>query len=178
MFAQLNQRLGITVLFLAFCATCFAGPKTEVMADYDKFADFTKLKTWAWHPAPPAHGYFFAENEHAALKSLIEADLVKRGLTMASGTPDIWVYYDVVKTEMNERVHVGKGLGEDNTQFINRSYAAGTIILDFSTPDPKNNRTLWRGTIQGELKPDLAPDKRRERVSEALTKLLAKYPPK
>jgi hypothetical protein len=177
MFAQQMKRIPAVVMFLLASSICHAGMKTEINADYDKFANFASFKTWNWHPAPPAHGYYFPENEHAALKSLIETELPKVGLARSSDSAqDLWVYYDVTKESTTKRVYVGHNMGDNNTDWADRSYAAGTIVLDFS--DPKTNRTVWRGSIQGELAPELSKEKRIARVNEALVKLLKAFPRK
>ena len=41
-----------------------------------------------------------------------------------------------------------------------------------------DNKVVWRGVAQAEIKPGMTTEKRRQLIQEAVRELLAKYPPK
>ena len=55
-------------------------------------------------------------------------------------------------------------------------YEEGTLILD--VVDAKSNELIWRGTATGVVNPDATPEQKEKQIREAVTKMLANFPPK
>ena len=55
------------------------------------------------------------------------------------------------------------------------SYSVGTIYITMR--NPKTDRVLWRGVASSVLAENAAPEKRAQRLDEAIEKLLANFPP-
>jgi hypothetical protein len=54
-------------------------------------------------------------------------------------------------------------------------YRQGTLIIDVI--DAAARRVIWRGTVQAEVGRHKDPDKRIERLNEAVRQILGRFPP-
>ena len=55
------------------------------------------------------------------------------------------------------------------------SYEQGTLIIDFM--DQKTRQLVWRGIGQARVHEASSPEQRTKRVNQAVTEILAQYPP-
>lgn len=168
LFAMLLFVMGLSI-------PSFAAPPMKISTQFDQFTSFGSLKTYAWNPSFKEDTSTFSPEIIGALGNVVDTEIQRNGYAKnTAGTPDFYVYYWLTKKAATEEVQMFSGKGEYTT--IPTSYTAGTFVLDFS--DPKTGRTMWRGWVQAEMKEDLPMPKRKERATEALSKLLAKFPPK
>ena len=185
----LSLGLAGSVLFLS---TVHAGMK--VKADYDKLFDFTKPQTWAWDDKGAGRVILartatddpeeLKGRAEPVIKDAVSAELAKRKLLPAgTGAPDLEVaYYLLVSVGMNAQ-YMGQflpavtawGLPPFNaaTQAVN-VVEQGSLVLDIMA----DNKVVWRGVAQAQIKPGMATEKRRQLIQDAVKELLAKYPPK
>jgi hypothetical protein len=56
-----------------------------------------------------------------------------------------------------------------------QEYEEGTLVLDFVDADTKG--LVWRGVATDALDAHATPEDRGKQIQEAVTKILAKYPP-
>ena len=106
----------LTIWFAA--AALAAGTPTALLArvkvniNFDKKFDFKPVRTWAWNPGEPGQIMMgrTAEDDPKAAQKLAEpiilqevaSELTKRGLTAATGQPDVTVtYYLLLTTSIN-----------------------------------------------------------------------------
>ncbi len=180
----------LTVLFLG---TVHA--KIKVNVDFDPAFDFTKPQTWSWDDKGVGRVIMArtAEDDPEELKGRAEpvikdavtTELAKRKMQPAggSGTADLEVtYYLLISVGMNAQ-YMGQflpavaawGLPPFNsaTQAVN-VVETGSLVLDIMA----DNKVVWRGVAQAEIKPGMPTEKRRQLIQEAVRELLAKYPPK
>src|SRR5262245_39254636 len=81
------SRIVLSIGFLLLAAGSALAQKVNV--DFDKGADFSKYKTYAWATGTPAGNPMI----HQRIIAGIEAQLAMKGLRKADGTPDIIVSY-------------------------------------------------------------------------------------
>jgi Domain of unknown function (DUF4136) len=187
----------LTIWFAA--AALAAGTPTLMLArvkvniNFDKKFDFKPVRTWAWNPGEPGQIMMgrTAEDDPKAAQKLAEpiilqevaSELTKRGLTAATGQPDVTVtYYLLLTTSINAQT-VGQFLPAtldwglppfpQATQAL-KVMNAGSLVLDFNSKDD----IVWRGVAQAELKMDAEPKKREAVLREAIRDLLRRFPPK
>jgi hypothetical protein len=167
--------LGVLLLALG-CA-----PALTVTDDFDPDAEFDRIYTWYWLKDSPAEkavseGPLGVREFDALVKTNIEAELGKKGLTMVETNPDIEVAY-----------HVGLA-GEYGGANWNEEYLAqvkdsevykssgGVFIVDIV--DARTNRLIWRGTGRGAVNVDPTPEMVKKNVERTVKKILDAYPPK
>ncbi|HNX68836.1 MAG TPA: DUF4136 domain-containing protein [Candidatus Omnitrophota bacterium] len=179
------------VLFAAACSGCAS--VMSVQADYDTSKDFSTLKTYVWGPLPPGSKPV-PELADLCIRDAVEATLQSKGLRKVdAGMPDLRVSYQVAVEEKTEKLDVGNpyspikmqgGMATvDRTwssynhlqQVETLTYEEGTLILNME--EPSTRKLVWRGTVSAVLDPHADPAKRKNRINEAVGKMLAKFPP-
>ena len=187
-FTGLNLVLAVSVLLLA---TVHA---MKVKTEFDKTFDFTRPQTWAWDDKG-AGKVIMARTAaddpeevkgraEPVIKESVTTELARRKLQPAgTGTADLEVtYYLLITVGMNAQ-YIGQflpstmewGLPPFNaaTQAVN-VIEQGSLVLDIMA----DNKVIWRGVAQAEIKPGMPVEKRRKLIQDAVKELLAKYPPK
>jgi len=184
----MNNKL-LTLMCVSFLAWGCAS--VSVTSDYDRSADFSQLKTYSWSPkAQPVTGDPRIDNNallDSRVRSAVDRELALKGFQKASvGTPDFWVGYQAAIQQkvsvmtLNNYYGYGPSRGLNaidtwNPETISTTYDEGTLIIDIA--DPKTNRPLWRGSASDVVDENRTPEQREAKINEAVTKLLAKFPP-
>jgi hypothetical protein len=186
------------VLVIASLLTLTAGvvlAGVKIQVDHDPSFDFGTLHTWTWNPkgAGSAAKIITQDDDSAAFKAQVEPKLIpivtdeleKRGFPQArAGEPDFYVTYYVLITVGSTEQYLGQfanlpkwGLPPvaPATQSL-KVYPNGSLILDVTSR--ATNEVVWRGVAQAEVKWSEDPNKRAERVRDAVRQLLKKFPPK
>jgi hypothetical protein len=152
----------------------------DVTYDYDKAADFSRLKTYAWVRGTPVTD----ELNHKRIVNAIDAQLAAKGFTKveAGANPDVLVAYhasfnrDLQVTGFNSGwggYRFGPGrVGSARVDQI----VVGTLIVDLV--DAANKTIVWRGVATKDLDPNASPEKRDKNINKAAEKLFKNYPPK
>jgi hypothetical protein len=172
----------IPMLALLAAAGC-GGPPLSVESDYDTSTDFAKYKTWAWLPGSKPSEKDIDSISEQRIRSAIEAELPKRGLTKKEDGADLSVTFQISVqhkiVQSNASVGVGYGWGPAHvgvSKSPSKSYDEGTLILDLV--DPKTKTLVWRGTAIGTVHKDSSPEERQQNIKLAVSYLLEDYPPK
>ena len=152
----------------------------DVTYDYDKGADFSGLKTYAWVRGTPVND----ELNHKRIVNAIDAQLAAKGFTKveAGANPDVLVAYhasfnrDLQVTGFNTgwggyRFGPG-GTGSARVDQI----VVGTLIVDLV--DAAKKTIVWRGVATKDLDPNASPEKREKNINKAAEKLFKNYPPR
>jgi hypothetical protein len=137
----------------------------SVPYDYDRAADFSKYKKYAW-----THGTELTdEPNHTRLVRAIEGALVAKGLLRVepSANPDALVAYHA--TFDLERFG-GTGFGSMQSVLV------GTLVVEIS--DAQTNAIVWRSEVSSDLRADETPDGRGRKIAKAVEKVFKNYPPK
>jgi uncharacterized protein DUF4136 len=168
--AALATAVGITLLGTIAIAQ-------NVSYDYDRSADFSKYKTYAW-----ADGTRVADElNHKRVMRAIDAQLTMKGLQQVypGSRPDVLVAYHA-SFDTNLQIDVfgtgfprfgGMRSGTATTQEI----VTGTMVVDIK--DANTNAIVWRGTASKELNASAKPEKREKEINKAAEKVFKNYPP-
>ena len=149
----------------------------DVSYDYDRNADFSRLKTYAWVPGTNLKD----ELNHKRIMDAIDAQLVLKGLTRVESPEqaDVLVSYHTAFGSELEINTFGTGWGGYR---LSRSGSArvqevvtGTLMVVIM--DGKSHDLIWRGIATKELDTDASPEKRDRNINKAAEKLFKKYPP-
>ena len=172
----MRRLLGPALLLLSACASAPPDPATF----------FVGRRTYAWLPGRPFTADLRADNEfvrdriHAAVNAALEA----RGYRPAG--PDnadfLVAAYGVMgkssvrprPTESQEGYGTAPGarmVGEGGAAPV---YESGALVLDIV--DPIWKTLMWRGGVRGNLRLDVEPLERDERVRKAAAKVVALLP--
>ena len=107
------------------------------------------------------------------IATAIETAITERGLTKATGQPDLNVFFTfgAMRQIGTETYPAGwRGL---STRVVKEPYAEGTLVIDLR--DPTTRSLVWRGIA---VESETDPEELAERLDEMVEKALKKYPPK
>jgi hypothetical protein len=163
----------------------------DVTVDFDKAFDFKSARTWAWKADEPGAVRMARtqdDDPEAAraraepiIMAAVAAELERRGLQRATGTPDLTVgYFLLLSTNLSAQT-VGHYLpsvtewalppfnrGTQSLTLLNR----GSLVLDVTA----KQAIVWRGVANANIKVD-ADDRAREAlIREAVRDLLRRFP--
>ena len=165
------------VLILAAILACIfqACSSTNVTTDYDQEADFTRYKTFGWMQFP--NGRTSMPNKPLVRKhietSVTEA-LTAKGM-QPSDTPDLFIaFHSGVKDKIDVTswgYRYGRWGGLRGRNIAVHQYKEGTIVIDLI--DASTKELVWRGVGKGEV----GGGDPAARVKDAVSEILAKYPP-
>lgn len=168
------------VLLLIAVSSCSS---VKVAADYDKNANFTEYKTFAFFKTGIDKAEISDLDKRRILRA-IESELMAKGFTK-SETPDMLVS---IFTNSREKVNVynnsygygpyGYGWGW-SPYYWNSGYSSvststeGTLYVDLI--DANKKELVWQGMGTGYLTQSM--NKKEERINEFVSKIMEKYPP-
>jgi Domain of unknown function (DUF4136) len=161
------------VLALAACS----GITTS--ADFDRAADFSRYKTYAWRDVRPAQNAI-VENR---VKSSVDSALAAKGLKKVDADPDLWV---VLHIHLSKQAQVNTydsgwgygsrwGWGGGTTTATVSEIPIGHLVVDLV--DAKEKQLVWRGTASKAIDTGMTPEKRQKATDEAVQKMFANFPP-
>jgi hypothetical protein len=151
----------------------------QVSVDFDRSADFSKFRTFAWAKGTPVADAF----NHKRIVNAIEQQLTGKGLanvTMQT-PPDLIVAYHA---SFDRDLQItGWGSGDYGPFYgAGRSMSAraqqvvvGTLVIDLS--DAATSAMVWRGMAASDLNPAASAERRDKSVNKAVAKLFKNYPP-
>jgi uncharacterized protein DUF4136 len=152
----------------------------DVTYDFDKSADFSKLRSYVWVRGTPVNDDF----NHKRIVAAIDAQLASKGLDKAEGSEGADAYVAYHAAFSSDLQVNGFSSGWGGYRFgPNRSSTArveeiliGTLVVD--VVDAKTGTILWRGVATKELDVNASPEKRDKNINKAAEKLFKNYPPK
>ena len=148
----------------------------QMSVDYDRSADFSKFKTFAWTTGTPVTD----DLNHKRIILAIEEQLTARGMAkVAMQThPDVIVAYHA-NFERDLQI---TGFGSGPFYGAGRSMSAraqqivvGTLVVDLM--DASTRSIVWRGMTASDLNPAASAERRDKNVGKAVAKLFKDYPP-
>jgi hypothetical protein len=179
----------VTCLLLVLLAGGCSAP-ISVNFDHDPKHDFSASKKYQWQQPSKevvtAHGFpLRSDLLSARIEEAVARELKPRGIEAVEEAPDfLLVYYAAVETKIDVTVidnHYYGGAGGRHgwvggTSVHKREYEEGTLLLDVIHAESK--KLVWRGIAKGEVDMLASPEKKSERVGEAVKLLLEGFPPK
>ncbi len=154
--------------------------------DYDPEKDYTVYRSYAWLPEESAISDTRTDNDLVAnrVHKAIDGTLAEKGYVKSDGTPDFYITYHILtdkklqaRTINSYYGHYGYGYGIGMTggdTYISE-YEVGTLVIDIA--DAKKKELIWRGSGSSRLSSDPTPEKTTKLINEAVTAVLANFPP-
>jgi hypothetical protein len=152
----------------------------RVASDYDKAANFTEYKTFAFYKNGIDKAEINDIDKRRILRA-VEAQLLAQGFTK-SENPDILVS---IFTKSREKINVynngwgGYGYGWGWSPYYWNTYGhvsqstEGSLYIDLI--DASKKELVWQGVGTGYLTQNIS--KKEERIHEFVSKIMEKYPP-
>jgi hypothetical protein len=181
----MTRRFLGSVVFVATALGLSACSQFAVHSSYDKAADFSRFSRYAWLPpdqAEPADQNVPDRLIDKQVRAATEQELGAKGFQdVGLGRPDFLLNYRLT-TRPEDSVHGdpqhpiwwwGQGDGLYQT-----SYDRGTLFL--GVLDANTKRLVWLGTASARIMPQMtiSYDERKDRIYDAVHKMLASFPPK
>lgn len=179
------KKLSVYLIILILLSSC---APIKISSDFDKTVAFDSYKTYAFVVYP--ENLPFDPNLSNIAISSVARELNSKGLKKAENA-DLLI--DIKARTGKKKTIEGTSTGEYpnfygygyiytwgagfSTATINvNSYAEGTLFIDLI--DARKKQLVWQGRGVATLHPDDPPQEREKNVSEAVTRIMEKYPPK
>lgn len=175
-------RLPLYGMILAALAGGCTTPK--IGYDYDRSADFSRYRTYAWvSAAQETTGDRRLDSSllDSRIRTAIDTHLRAKGyLAAANASPDFFVAYHVGMKDMikgastqnyiGDRVH-----GTFTTISDIQPYNEGTLLIDIV--DAKSRQLIWQASAQADVDRSIGPKERDARVNGVVRTMLSHFPP-
>jgi Domain of unknown function (DUF4136) len=151
------------------------GAAQSVNYDFDRSADFSRLKTYAWIDGTGLKD----DLNNKRIVAAIDAQMEAKGFTKveSSAHPDVLVAYHV---DFDKNLEInGYGTGPAAYRW-GRSARVEEVVIGRLTVvmlSGENRNLLWRGVATRELDANASPEQRDKNINKAAEKLFKKYPP-
>lgn len=176
----------LCLLLIALLLTACAD--ISVTTDYDRAADFTRYKTFAFYKLTDKSDSLSDLNKNRILNA-IKADMTSKGFAETANNPDLLINATAI-FEAKQRVVAntnyydvggyyrpygwGSLNGMNGITTVNvYDYTDGSLIIDIL--DATRKQLIWQGTGNKEIdKPSKNPD---ATIKEAIGKIMENFPP-
>jgi hypothetical protein len=158
----------------------------DVRYNFAAGTDYGKYRTYQWVQVKNTDRPDQLTDQQ--IKSAIDEELAKKGMTKVEGTADMLIAYQVsIGTEKQITMfdsgwgygpgwgHGWYGGGGGMTTGQTSTIAIGQVDLDMYDAGQKS--LVWRGTASKTLDPKAKPEKRQKNLRKGVAKLLKNYPP-
>ena len=176
------KNLIIPFLFLLIFLSC---DTIRVSSDFNENIDFSNLKTYAFSKQGIDKVKINDIDKKRILKA-IDVELYNKGFRKSSIEPDFIINFF---TKTNQKVdfypsnnyygyavpYGGMGAYADSWYLNSYKYNEGVLFIDII--DNNKNELVWQGIGKGYIYTD-KPDKKSEKISEMVGKILLQFPPK
>lgn len=149
----------------------------SVSYDFDKSANFSSYKTYAWIRGTEVPD----EINHTRVVDAMNAQLAAKKLTRvdSAANPDLFVAYHAVFERDVQITGFANGWGPyrlgRNVSARTEEILTGTLVVDLV--DSRTNTIVWRGIASKELDVKADPRKRERNINKAAERLFKNYPP-
>ena len=181
------------IAMLAFAVLLGGCQTSQVNHDFDASRDFGAYRSWAWkEPAlqyRPDDPRIKSDLTEQRIRQAVGEQLDQRGLRpAAAGTrADLNAQAYLIVEDRQQQVSTNYGGawgGPWNgywgapmyNETRNITYKVATLQIDLL--DGKDGKLVWRGSAEKAIDSSPTPAERSAAISEAVTKILATYPPK
>jgi hypothetical protein len=159
----------------------------EVGTDYDPDANFAALRTYAWLPEQDrlvGPNRIYDTLLDSRVRRAVDRGLAAKGYAKrtADDADFLVAYHAGIETKLNVRaVNASFGYGEGlwgnelGPGADVREYDEGTLMLDILNNEER--MLVWRGSASVEVSDSDNPDKRTQRIDEAVKRMLERFPP-
>jgi hypothetical protein len=171
------QRVVFTIALVFGAVAC---ANWTLKTDYNRMADFSQYRTYAWLPPPPSASEARYVNTlvDQRIKQEVAARLAQKGIYEdRTGHPDFLIAYHVATEQKvdvtNWGYYIGPWWGWYGGPGVDvYSYTEGSLVIDFI--DAQTRNVFWRGYA---ARPIEYPEVGSPKAAEAVDKMLRNYPP-
>jgi hypothetical protein len=174
---------GVVGLFvIAMCVGC---SRYTVQSTHDPAVNFQALKTYDWKPGPQLSLGDPRVSDalvNATIRGVVDRELAAKGFTKSSvDSADFLLAYDGGINFERSVVAITRSTNAGADAFVApqhlnaADFEQGTVVL--MVFDPRTERLIWRGIVTGMFDPTATPEQRRQRITDAMHKLLKQFPP-
>jgi len=178
------KKLLFPIFILLVAASCAS---IKVSSDFDKAAQFSGYKTYAFTPEVP--NLNVEELNRKRLITAVENELSLKGFTK-SDNPDVLIDIKITGEKKQTATatstggyggyyggyRYGWGGGMSTTTVNYDSYVEGTLFVEMI--DAKKKELVWQGRGVGTIDPTASADKREKNINYAVKQIFTQYPPK
>ena len=176
----------LVAIGIGLCCFLTGCESMQVSADFRRNFRFTSVETYAWLPDPPGHaGDPVLHNDliDGRVRDAVDRELQGMGYRKVPGDEaDIHITYYLsldrrVSWQMVSHAYQYQGGFSERhtTQTTLRESEQGTLLIDML--EPGTRRLVWRGTAQARVRRDSDPERREQRINDAVERILAQFPP-
>ena len=150
----------------------------NIAVDFDKSADFSRFKTYAWVPGTNVPD----ELNHKRIMRAVEDQLMAKGLAKVDrqSKPDLLVAYHASFDRDLQITGFGGGLpyrfGGGSLSARAETIVKGTVVVDLV--DAVSQAIVWRATATHDLDLGANAEKRDRNIGKTAEKMFKNYPPK
>lgn len=178
----------IVLFSLALLLVACTSDEPKVQYDFDKDADFSKLRTYKWVPMQGTP--IIEQRLDQQIRDATDAELKKKGLARTDAdSADLYIGYQAAidretqfasyKTDWGYSPSWSGGsrfatVGGVTTVQASTIYT-GQLALDMY--DSKNHYLVWRGVASKTIDTKAGPDKQKKNLAKAIARLFKNYPP-
>jgi len=177
------RRRGSVWLFgMVICVGC---SRYTVQSSFDPAVNFQALKTYDWKPGPqPSLGDPRVSDAlvDTTVRGAVDRELAAKGFSKSSaGSADFLLAYDGGINFETSVVAITRSTNAGGGAFVARQhidtadFEQGTLVL--MAFEPETAKPIWRGVVTGIFDPTATPEQRRQRITDAVHKLLRQFPP-
>lgn len=179
------------LLLLAFVAATNLA-LAQVKSDYDKKADFTKYKTYAFAGWQKDSDKQLNDFDKKRVLEALKSEFDARGMSLVESGADATISIFIVldnKTSTTAYTNYtggmgygmgrgwgmgygGMGMGSATTTYSEDDYTEGTLVVDMY--DEASKSLVWQGVITKTVKEK--PKKREKSIPKNIAKLMKEYP--
>ena len=169
------------ITLLVIVAACSS---RQVGYDFDRGADFSRYRTYAWvSAAQQTTGDKRLDSSlvNARIRAAVDAQLREKGyLASSNGSPDFLIAYHAGMKEMikgaSTQNYIGdRAHGTFTTISDVQPYHEGTLTIDIV--DAASRQLIWQASATADVEQSLGPEERDARIKNAVRAMLAHFPP-
>jgi hypothetical protein len=182
----------ILIILSLIAASTFIGCETpmKVRHDFPRGTDFPGYQTYIWVPQPPYRSSDFravGPTIANAIVSAVERELAAKGYQKGTAfTANFVVGYVAARNRKLESNDINDYFILPTTfysspseapqpEMITHEHDEGTLVIDVG--DVRTGKLMFRGGAQARLSGNPSPEKSSQRINEAVTAILAPFPP-
>ncbi|HKY70295.1 MAG TPA: DUF4136 domain-containing protein [Nitrospira sp.] len=196
---NMRAAMGRFLVLVILWMTVACAPSPKIGYDYDRGADFSAYRSYAWLSADQEKtGDRRADSSvvDMRIRIAVGTQLRLKGYhALTDGTPDFYVAYHIglkdsspsISTQYYSEGMAGHAFSHaadtrsagKSTPAANEapaSYLTGSLLIDII--DAASQKLVWRGSAAGEVDPSLTSQQRDERTRVIVQRILSQFPPK
>lgn len=168
----------VAMMILALLVSAGSAYAQSVSVDYDRQADFSKYKKYAWAEGMPVTDPF----AHKRIVEAVDAQLAAKGWTKVEpgANPDAYVLYEAAVGQEKQATVWGSGYGVGwrrmggTATVTTETILIGQLVVEVG--DAASKQLVWRGKASDTLSDK--PEKNEKKIKKAAEKMFKDFPPK